>query len=127
MDNNKTPVNPIPPQPTTPPAPTPQQPVLPTPQPAPVQQPPQAKVGSHKGIMWLVGGLIIGVLALGGIYLFLNSKQAANKQSTQTDNTTTPSAIPSAQSESLDQQLNSVNVEATDSGFTSVDSDLSNL
>ncbi len=111
MDNNK---------PTTP--------VTPVPQPvSPIAQPVQSPVvsGSHnKMIMWLVGGLIVGILVIGGVYLLISNKQTKQPQQITNVPSQTPKASPQ---ENLDQQLNVIDVASPDLDFASIDSDLQNL
>lgn len=86
--------------------------------------PQQAKPASKKMILWLILGLAVIVLAVGGIYLYLSRQQAAN--SLQTNATQTPA--PAAQ-ENLENDLNSINIDTTttSSDFNTVDQDLNQL
>lgn len=98
----------------------------PPPQPAVPQTPtPAAPAGdSNKLIIWLVVGLVVIIVLVGGIYLFLSKQQAASQ-------TLTPSPLtsqPPAPQENLENELNNIDVNAgADSDFTSIDQDLQNL
>lgn len=98
------------------------------PQPAPVQpvQPPgpqPVEEGSKKMGVWLIGGVVLILLIVGGIYLYMSRQQA--KQSLQTE---TPPATTTAPQDNLENDLDAVNVESpVDSEFTSVDQDLQSL
>lgn len=111
MDNNNP--QPVPPQPPVQPAQFATSPVSPT---------STSEDGSKKMMIWLVGGVILILLAVGGVYLYMSRKQAESKL--QTNN----NPAPASQQDNLESDLNSINVEsAVDSEFTTVDSDLQNL
>lgn len=105
--------------PQTSPQPAPVQPV----QPAQPAAPQPVEEGSKKMGVWLIGGVVLILLIVGGIYLYMSRQQA--KQSLQTE---TPPAATTAPQDNLENDLESVNVESpVDSEFTSVDQDLQNL
>ncbi len=97
------------------------------PQPAVPQVPaPSASPnGSNKVILWFVIGLIIIILAVGGVYFFLSRQQAVAPQ-TITPSQTSPSPSPQA---NLENDLNNINVDAsgTNNDFVAVDQDLQQL
>jgi len=111
VDNNKQ---------TTSPAPATQ------PTPASVTTPPPASGGgdSKKMIMMLVIGIVVVILVVGGIYYFLSKKQSAQPVS-ETTGTNKPAIVQIK--DALDQELDSINVQAADSDFNQVDSDLQSL
>ncbi|MCL4365946.1 hypothetical protein M1437_01835, partial [Patescibacteria group bacterium] len=79
-------------------------------------------------IVWFIMGLVAVALLVGGTYVFL-SKQAAVAPTSQTIVTqqarTQSLEVPQ---ENLEADLNNLNVDtATDSDFTSIDQDLSQL
>lgn len=115
MDNNK-PVTPQSPQPAPQAAPQ-------VTQPSPVQTPP-TQGGGKKLMLWVAVGVIILVLVGGGAYLLLSKQQKSNQA-----NNPKPSIEPVVtMPENLDQQLNSIDVQASGSAdFNSVDQDLQNL
>lgn len=76
---------------------------------------------SNKMGLWLVVGLIV-IAVIGGAYWYLN-KQANPAENTETPNT---NQEPKTES-SLDQDLDAIQVEATDSGLDTVDNDIKNL
>lgn len=111
-------------------------PVQPTPEgsvatPTPVQTPvmPQVPISnpssSNKIVLWFVGGLVLVVLIVGGIYLFLSRQQAVVPTKTQQPITQAPTPTPQ---ENLEGDLNSVNLDTgTPGDFTSVDQDIQQL
>lgn len=108
MDNNS-------PAPTSP---TPPQPV----QPSPVVVQPDAGKDSKMGL-WMIIGVILVFVAVGGIYWYLSSQQAAQ-------NTIVPlSDIKLTPPETnLNDELNSIDVESSGSSdFIDVDSDISGI
>lgn len=78
---------------------------------------------SNKLVLWLVIGLVIVVVLVGGIYFFLS------KQQTKTTETKTVQTTPQPQDtvDALDKDLNALNVESSDSDFASLDQDLQQL
>lgn len=96
----------------------PQQPSAPQPQPNPAVVQSDA-AGNNKAIFWLIGGLILIILVVGGIYWYLSSKQTVQPAQ--------PTVSKSATGDTFDQDLNSIDVQAADSDFTSVDQDLQSL
>lgn len=74
---------------------------------------------NNKMMMWFIGGLVLVTLIVGGIYLYLNSRQ---------QKTLTPAPSPKAAvEENLEKDLDAVNVEDIEDEFTTVDKDLQNL
>lgn len=99
-------------------------PVPVSPQPTPLQA--EDNKGSNKIILWFVIGLVIVVVAVGGIYLFLSRQQAATPRTqAQTVKTQTPASTPQ---KSLEADLEAIDVESgADKEFTSIDQDLQQL
>lgn len=122
MDNNPTPQAPA----ATQPAPVPQ-PVVP--QTPPVVATPNSG-GSNKLVLYFVIGLILIVLLLAGAYLFMSrQQQAAKNNSTETTPQEMVQATPKPQEtvDALDRDLSALNIENTDSDFSSIDTDLQQL
>lgn len=98
----------------------------------PVQFAPPEKEGneqnssSNKMIMFLVIGVIIVVLIVGGIY-FLLIKQQTPAPATTGQTTSTPAPTLANIKNALDQELESINVAASEGDFKSVDQDLQSL
>lgn len=99
-----------------------QQPVEPTPttQPTPVVVPPAEPEGSNKMVLWLILGLVVIVLVVGGIYLYLSQQQGAETGVTQ------PTPTPVTE-ENLENELNTIDVAGSDQDFTAIDQDLQSL
>lgn len=115
-DKVQNPVNPIPSQPAVA-----QPPQGTAPAPNAVQPPTPAKESgdNNKMMMWFIGGLVLVILIVGGIYLYLNGQQ---------QKTLAPSPSPKAAAEeNLEKDLDAVNVEDIEGEFTTVDKDLQNL
>lgn len=85
--------------------------------------PPVPVTNGSRMILWLVVGLIVVVLAVGGIYLFL-SRQQATPPVNPLPVTKVPSPSPQ---ENLENDLNNIDVAAPDNDFTSIDQDLQAL
>lgn len=95
-------------------------PVPPTPAPAPQVAP--ATI-DRKMILWLIIGVVLVFVAVGGIYWYLSNKQTA--QNTAVPRTTVKSPVPET---NLNDELNSIDVTASGSSeFKAVDSDISGL
>ncbi len=76
------------------------------------EQPPQSK----KMILMLVGGLILVLVLIGGAYLYV-SRSGTTQNQTQTVQ----------QQDTLETELNQINVEDLESEFSTVEADLQNL
>lgn len=114
MDNNN-PVNqPMQPQPNTPQAPI--TPTLPQTQPVvnPASNPDQPK-SSKRLLIVLVIGFLLTIVLIAGAYIFVNNNKPTQTQ-TQTPITDT-----------LETELNQVNVEDLEAEFATVEADLQNL
>ena len=87
-----------------------------------VQTPPTPAKESgdnKKTTLWFVGGLVLVILVVGGIYLFLSSQQPKSQA---------PEPTPKAAvEENLEEDLDTVNVGNIEGEFTTVDSDLQKL
>lgn len=94
---------------------------------APNPAAPAPEDGSKKMIIMLVAGVVVILAVVGGIYMFLSKQQPATPpQTTQTN--PAPSKPTIAQiKDALDLELDSINVEASEGDFKSVDSDLQSL
>ena len=100
------------------------QPIQPTAQPTLATVQAGQEKESSKMVLWFIGGIVLIMLAVGGIYWFL-SKQQINQQVSQV-----PVRPAEAQvtTETLSQNLNAVDVEYSDSSdFSQVDQDLQDL
>lgn len=88
---------------------------------------PEPEDSTKKMIIMLAAGVVVILAVVGGIYMFLSNQQPATKpQATQTN--PAPSKPTIAQVEdALDRELDSINVEASEGDFKSVDSDLQSL
>lgn len=126
MDNNPQ-VPPMPPMPAQTPAPQGES----LPPIAPQSTAPQTvlteeKKSSKKLIIFFIAGIIvIGILVVGS-YWFL-SKNQANSDKTTTGNTPVPVVQQQVSIESLESDLNAVNVATDDSDLTTVEQDLQGL
>lgn len=88
-------------------------------QPAPggIEQSP--KSSESKMVMWLIGGLVVIILVVGGIYFYLNSQQGSQNE---------PAPTPAAKvGEDLETELNTQDVGDLDEEFMEVDKDLESL
>lgn len=81
-------------------------------------QQPESEGENKKTIMWLIVGLVLVILLVGGIYWYLGKQQETTPQSTPQPPTT---------ESNLERELDAINIEAEDSDFTSVDADLESL
>lgn len=93
------------------------QPIQPTMQPA---QAPQPSEGGNKMVLWLVTGLIITILIVGGVYWYLNSQKAEPKENSAKSKSSQTEA-------NLEKDLNLINVPEVDAQFLEVDKDLESL
>lgn len=100
--------------------PQPQQILQPTPSSTPMVPPPGPAESNKKIIIWLILGLLVIILAVGGIYLYLSSLQKS--ETTTSQRTPTPVA-----EENLENDLNAIEVGDLEQEFVSVDQDLQNL
>lgn len=98
------------------------QPLEPAPptQPSPVIIPPSGTEGSNKAVLWLILGVVIIALIVGGVYLYFSRQQGTENVVTQQ----TPA--PQVQ-ENLENDLNAIDVANTDQEFIEIDQDLKNL
>lgn len=101
------------------------------PQPAPIMpnspsvganEPPQQDSSSNKMVMWLILGLVVIVLIVGGVYLYLSRQQTAKNLQTNVIQTPAPVA-----QENLENDLNTIDVGILDQDFSAVDQDLKQL
>lgn len=91
---------------------------------------PQPEKESNKMILWLVLGLVLIIVAVGGIYWYLSNKQkpltnieTATQAGTQTANSTpVPENL-----DTLGTQADSANVPDGAEDFSALDKDLQNL
>ena len=79
----------------------------------------------NKLILWLVGGLVIVIIIVGGLYWYLG-KQQTSQPSVQS-NTPQSSSQPQVTSENIDQELNAIDVQTSDSDFRIIDQDIGSL
>jgi len=98
-------------------------PVIPeTPQPAAVPTP---ESGGGKTKLWIIIGLVVLLLILGGVYFYLSSqKNEAPEDLPQTTTQASPTPVPI---NNLESDANSIEIESTDGDFATVDADLKNL
>ena len=116
MDNNTQT-----PQATPPPNPaSKQEPQVLTQQPASNTPPPPSESQSPKNMaVWIIVAVIVLILAVGGVYIYMNRPVTPKLQ-------TTPPQTTSA-SGTLGDDLNSIDAESGESDFVQVDSDLQKL
>lgn len=128
MDNNNPtsaqpgPTNPQPSGVAGPAQPTPATPPV-TPNMAQVGTPPP---GGNKKIMLIVAGVALIILLAGVVFWYMNKQQSAKIPATESVKTT-PQPTLSQLINTLDQSLNSINVEAADSDLAPIDQDLQSL
>lgn len=104
--------------------PTPQAPAAAQPAPQPVEP------GSNRLVLYFVIGLVLIVLLVAGAYLFMSRQQQAAKNAS--NETTSPEIVqatpkPQETVDALDRDLSALNVDNTDSDFSSIDTDLQQL
>lgn len=106
---------------------TPQQPV--SNQTAPQVVPPPSAEGSSGGklVMIFVIGLIVIALSVGGVYLYLNQKQAADLANSKVEDSTGTAAPVVQREENLQEELNSINIATDEADFATVDQDIQGL
>lgn len=85
----------------------------------PVSQPIDHPSNKKAGLVWIIVGLIILLVILGGTYFYL----------TQSPEQGTPTSTPKplTQQESMENELNSLGVESEGNDFSDVDKDLQSL
>lgn len=105
MENNTPPV--------TPPPAAPQQPG-----PVSVSTPPVNTGEGKKGALFFIGGIVVIVLVVFGIYWYLNNQMAPKPEPVATTTPTQPD---------LESDIDSVQVTDVDAEFTDVDKDLQSL
>lgn len=97
----------------------PPQPNVPPPNPV-VAQAPQPSGENNKMIMWLIIGVVLIVVLVGGIYLYLSTQQPKVPQA--------PAQAPKEETvTSLESEVNALEVEDIDKEFEAVDKDLQSL
>lgn len=95
-------------------------PVQPLPDPTIVSQP-TGGGGSNKLVLWLIMGLlVIGLIGVG--YLYMGGQRTGSNYQAPVTGKSTP-----APESNLDNELNSIDVTASDSDFNSIDQDLGSL
>ena len=105
---------------------TPQPPVVaPAPQGVTPPMPPSSHEGSSKMVFWLIGGVVVVLLTVGGIYLYLNNQQKDSgvstlKQTTTPVNTPVPQAV-------TEKEVDSVDIGDVETELKDVDKDLQGL
>lgn len=106
---------------------SPQAPVPPPSNPAPAGINPvmtdPAPSSGGKNMMWVIIGLVV-ILLLGGVYWYLNIRQVNPKISVQTTGQAKPTTT---SADSLEQQINTMDISDSDSDFTGVDADIKSL
>lgn len=90
--------------------------------------PSQSGEGGNKMVVWLIVGLIIIILVVGGVYWYLNKQQKASLPTEETTTQTSQSTPqPTSEStDSLNNDLNSVDVGIS-TDFSAIDQDLQSL
>lgn len=92
----------------------------PSPQAAPsVVQPPQESGENNRMVLWLIVGLVVIILVVGGIYFYSTGQQKVTKPKGA-------SPTPVVQ-ENLENEVNAINVEDIEGEFSEVDKDLGTL
>ncbi len=101
----------------------PSQPVIPQPpvMPGPITGDPDPKGNENKMIFWLIGGLVVILLLVGGIYWYF-SKQIAPTSSIET-----PVQPLTQKQENLEEEMNAIQIDDIEAAFVEVDKDLQNL
>ena len=122
MDNNNRAQAVPPAQPVSP-----AQAVPPTQPVTPASQSAQTPEGVNKMIIFLVVGVIVVILIVGGIYWMLSKQQASTQPGNQQTSNTAPSKPLTNLKDALDQELDAINVSASEGDFQSVDQDLKSL
>ena len=95
----------------------------PTVTPTPQVADPGGDKSDKKMALWLIGGLVVIVLVVGGIYWYLGG-QTTTPYNQQTQNTS--NSVVQGQ-DNLEEEIVSIEVEDEDAEFAAVDKDLSNL
>ena len=80
-----------------------------------IQQP--ASEG-NKTMLWLIIGLVLVILLVGGIYWYLSKQQETTPQ---------PTLKPPTTESNLERDLNSIEVQTSDTEFDALDKDLQSL
>ncbi len=96
----------------------------PIPNVSPIQKPvfkenPVPEQSSKKLVLWLVIGLVIIIVLVGGIYMYLSRQQAVS-------NKIIPTPSPIVQG-NLENDLNAIEVASPEADFTSLDQDIQQL
>lgn len=84
-------------------------------------QQPEPEAANKKPIMWLILGIIIVILIIGGAYWYVGKQSKSEMQSKQ------PAGQTTASSDNLDQDLSSIDVQASEGDFDALDRDLQSL
>ena len=101
-------------------APVSQEPKVLTQQPVGTGVPPASSDSEpNNKLIWVVVGLVVLILAVGGGYLYMNRTPAPRIQTSPPETTQAKGT--------LEDELNEVNVESEGSDFTEVDKDLQSL
>lgn len=101
-------------------APINQEPKVLTQQPAGAAMPPASSDnGSSSKMIWVVVGMVVLILGVGGAYLYMNRAPSPRIQ-------TNPPETTQAQG-TLEDELNGLNVESEGNDFSEVDKDLQSL
>ena len=97
--------------------------------PAASTQPSVSGGSNNKIVVFFIAGFIVTILAVGGIYMYLNNQQKTTTEPVvEASNTNTPVAPkPAEVKDALDADLEAINVTSGEEDFKSVDSDLQSL
>ena len=92
-----------------------------------MQQNPQptAPSGGSKMFLWIILGLIVTILIIGGVYWYLNNQQSKTDQANTSQ--TQSSAVPVKAESSLQTDLNSIEIPDVDNQFATIDKDINSL
>ena len=88
----------------------------------PLPTDPKPASSEKKMALWLIIGLVIIVIIVGGIYFYLSNQQKPLQSNLPVEGPKTTAA-----SENLENDINNVNVDEVDKNFSQVDKDLGSL
>lgn len=82
----------------------------------------------NKTVVWFIVGLVLIGVVVGGLYWYMSKQQTTSGNSNPTGYTAPKTTTANTPTTTLDQDLDAINVQASDSGdFNSIDQDLKSL